>query len=97
MSKLFLPARVPNEGARRLAAFLQSLPTPAAARRMLAVAGIDRAKIDRMLSGELIPGADERFAITRATGDAVLMRDWSSQAAGHWGDPVPARTMRRAA
>ncbi len=97
MSKLFLPAKVPNEGARRLAAFVQSLPTPAAARRMMAVAGVDRAKLDRMVAGELIPGADERYAITRATGDAVLMRDWSTTARGRWGDPVPTRTMRRAA
>jgi hypothetical protein len=97
VNKLFLPAKVPNEGARRLAAFVQSLPSPAAVRRMLAVAGIDRPKLDRMVAGELLPGADERFAITRATGDAVLMRDWSTTARGRWGDPVPARTMRRAA
>ncbi|MGW8190141.1 hypothetical protein [Sphingomonas hankookensis] len=97
MGKLFLPAKAPNEGARRLAAFVQSLPTPAAVRRMLAVAGIDRLKLDRMVTGELIPGADERFAITRATGDAVLMRDWSVAPRGRWGDPVPARKMRRAA
>lgn len=97
MNKLFLPARVPNEGARRLSAFVLSLPTAAAVRRMMAVARIDREKLDRMIVGEMIPGADDRYAITRATGDAVLMRDWSSPARGRWGDPVPARTMRRAA
>ncbi|MGT2514777.1 hypothetical protein [Sphingomonas panni] len=97
MGKLFLPAKVPNEGARRLAAFVQSLPTPAAVGRVLAVAGVDRSKLDRMVTGELIPGADDRFAITRATGDAVLMRDWSMPARGRWGDPVPARWMRRRA
>lgn len=97
MGKLFLPAKVPNEGARRLAAFVQSLPSPAAVRRMMAVARIDRPKLDRFIAGEVIPCADERFAITRATGDAVIMRDWSTPPRGRWGDPVPARKIRRAA
>jgi hypothetical protein len=96
MKRLFLPAQVPNEGARRLAAWLQSVPAVRAMRAM-GNAGLDAAKVDRLITGELIPGADERIAITRATGDAVLMRDWTIAARGHWGDPVPARTMRRAA
>lgn len=96
MSKLYLPAQVPNEGARRLAAFLTGT-TAARATRALAAAGLDAGRVDRLITGELIPGADERFAIACATGHAVLVRDWSSQARGRWGDPVPARTMRRAA
>lgn len=96
MGKLYLPARVPNEGARRLAAFLTGVPATRAS-RALGAAGLDATRIDRLITGELIPGADERFAIACATGHAVLVRDWSSQARGRWGDPVPARTMRRAA
>lgn len=96
MNKLFLPAKVPNEGARRLAAWVLSR-SAVRARAALARAGVDLAKLDRIVTGELIPGADDRFAITRATGDAVLMRDWSTAARGRWGDPVPARTMRRVA
>lgn len=96
MNKLYLPPQVPNEGARRLAAWLQSVSTVRAFCAMTN-AGLDAAKVDRLITGELLPGADERFAITRATGDAVLMRDWSTRAVGRWGDPVPTRKMRRAA
>ncbi|MGN5376130.1 hypothetical protein [Sphingomonas hankookensis] len=96
MGKLFLPARVPNEGARRLAAWLQSVP-PVRAIRAMGNAGIDAAKVDRLIAGELIPGADERWAIACATGHAVYVRDWSVAACGRWGDPVPARMRRRAA
>ncbi|KQN91564.1 hypothetical protein ASE90_01810 [Sphingomonas sp. Leaf67] len=96
MSKLYLPAQVPNEGARRLSAWFLSRSS-ISARGALASVGVDFGKLDRMVAGELIPGADERFAIALATGHAVLVRDWSSPARGHWGDPVPARTMRRAA
>ncbi|PXA91582.1 hypothetical protein DMC47_25335 [Nostoc sp. 3335mG] len=96
MSKLYLPARVPNEGARRFAAFLTTVSTIRAT-RALGAAGLDAGRVDRLITGELIPGAEERFAIACATGHAVLVRDWSSQARGRWGDPVPARMMRRAA
>lgn len=96
MSKLYLPARVPNEGARRFAAFLTTV-SAARATRALRAAGLDAGRVDRLITGELIPGAAERFDIACATGHAVLVRDWSVQARGRWGDPVPARTMRRAA
>ncbi len=96
MGKLFLGAVVPNEGARRLAAWLNSV-TSAQASRAMAAAGLDAMRVDRLISGELVPGADERFVIANATGHAVLVRDWSAVAAGRWGDPVPARIMRRAA
>lgn len=96
MRKLFLPAKVPNEGARRLAAWFLSRPA-IRARAALASVGVDFSKLDRMVTGELIPGADERWALTLATGDAVLMRDWTIAARGRWGDPVSVRTMRRAA
>lgn len=96
MRKLFLPAKVPNEGARRLAAWFLSRPA-IRARASLASVGVDFSKLDRMVTGELIPGADERWAITLATGDAVTVRDWSTAACGRWGDPVPARGMRRCA
>lgn len=96
MGKLYLPARVPNEGARRLAAFLTGVPATRA-RRALGAAGLDAIRVDRLIAGELIPGADERYAIARATGHAVLVRDWSVQPWGRWGDPVPPRTIRRAA
>ncbi len=96
MGKLFLPAKVPNEGARRLAAWFLSRPA-IRARSALASVGVDFGKLDRMVTGELIPGADDRYAITLATGDAVTVRDWSVAPRGRWGDPVPARKMRRAA
>ena len=96
MNKLFLPARVPNEGARRLAAWLQRVGS-AQATRALGAIGFDAAKVERLICGELIPGQDDRFALTQATGDAVLVRDWSTKTLARWGDPVPARKMRRAA
>ncbi|WP_430635041.1 hypothetical protein [Sphingomonas hankookensis] len=96
MNKLFLPAKVPNEGARRLAAWFLSRP-PISARAALASVGVDFSKLDRMVSGELLPGADDRWCITLATGDSVAVRDWSVAARGRWGDPVPTRMYRRAA
>lgn len=96
MNKLFLPAKVPNEGARRLAAWLNDA-SPILRGVAMTRAGMDAGKIARLVEGELIPGADDRWAITQATGDAVAVRDWSIAARGRWGDPVPTRTFRRAA
>ncbi len=96
MGKLFLPAKVPNEGARRLAAWFLSRPG-IRARSALASVGVDFAKLDRMVTGELIPGADERWAITLATRNAVKVRHWSVAPLGRWGDPVRGGPVRRAA
>lgn len=95
MWKLFLPAKVPNEGARRLAAWILASP-PHEVKRRFARIGLDFGKAARMIEGELLPGADDRFAIRGIT-DFVFVRDWSLPAEGRWGDPVPCRLMGRAA
>ncbi len=95
MGKLYLPARVPNEGARRLAAWILSSPTHEVKRRFARI-GLDFGKAARMIEGELLPGADDRFAIRGIT-DFVFVRDWSLPAEGRWGDPVVSIPMRRAA
>ncbi|MBD8677946.1 hypothetical protein [Sphingomonas sp. CFBP 13720] len=94
--RLYLGAVVPNEGARRFAAWLNAVSSAHAAKALGAI-GVDAMHVDRMITGELVPGQRQRFDIARATGHAVLVRDWSQPAFGRWGDPVPARRMRRAA
>ncbi|WP_230769515.1 hypothetical protein [Sphingomonas sp. Leaf4] len=94
MGKLFLPARVPSEGARRLAAWLIASP-PWRSKAAMGRIGCDPSKIARMIEGELVPSAAERYAISRAT-DFVFVRHWSLPAMGGWGDPM-VHLSRRAA
>lgn len=98
MGKLYLPARVPNEGARRLAAWLLSGPRPRDL-RVLHMVGVDRCRIDRLLRGELTPEGREmamlaeKLDLPGPTGYLV----WHLPPLGRWGDPVVAIPMREAA
>ncbi len=96
MFKMHLRARVPNEGARRLAWWLGERGGAGVGR--LASAGeCDIERIERLLAGELEPGAELAFRISRATGGAVVTRDWRDAAAGGWGDRPAERELRCAA
>lgn len=88
MIRMHLGARVPNEGARRLAWWLQ-----ARRERFETVARVIGGSVDtvhRLLSGELEPAAEVSFAISNATGGEVVSRDWRSAPHGGWFDqPAP--------
>ena len=90
--KMHLRAKVPNEGARRLCWWLAVSHDRGVEK--LAEIGIDRVTIDRLLAGELEPGADMSHAIFLATGCAVCSRDWRAPAQGGWGDrPAPRQAL----
>jgi len=92
--KIHLRGTVPNEGAHRLSWWLL---TRSGRTENLARYEIDAAKIDRLLSGELEPGADMAHAIFLATDGAVCSRDWRIPSIGGWGDRPVARDGRAAA
>ncbi len=101
MQKLFLPARPANEGARRLAWWLLDTPcgeSVAVRRVLLARSGIGMIAVHRLLTGELLPGEEQGWAISRATRGAVRVGDWRDQPEGNWAErPVDHLAMRRAA
>ena len=94
--RLRLGVRVPNEGARRLAQWIMREPV-GTLDKLLRKIGMGQIDMERMMAGELTPGAfvgHQIFAFTRC---AVTINDWYRPAAGGWFDVVPAETLRRAA
>ena len=89
MSKLHLGATVPNEGARRLAAFIgKHRWTP----EQMADAARDGVMIiHRLIAGELTPGGDLAHRLWLATDGSVDRRDWRRPAEGGWFDAVVVR------
>ena len=95
-AKMHLAACVPNDGARRLAWWLgeQGRDGHVALER----AGFDANAIDRLLSGELLPGLAIGACLTLATGGAVVPGDFRRRARGWWFDrPSERPALRRAA
>ena len=99
MSKMHLIAKVPNEGARRLAWWVgQRVAAGFAAYDNLADAiGSHVSFIDRVLSGEIVPGEDLARRLGVATGGFVDRRDWRTAAAGGWFDAIEHRQLKAAA
>lgn len=94
--RMHLPAKVPNEGARRLAWWLG--PRGSAGFDELASAlEVHAGVIDRLLSGEVEPGQDLSFAIALVTARAVWVRDWRQAPEGGWFDRPAPRELARAA
>lgn len=83
--KMHLIARVPNEGARRLAWWL-GIRTRSGLRDLMERAALTEVTVDRLLRGEVIPGAEMARAISVATAGVVLTPMWRSAPAGKWGD-----------
>jgi hypothetical protein len=94
VKKMHLRATVPNEGAHRLCWWLADGEAQA---ERLARHDVDEGKIDRLLSGELEPGADMAHAVFLATDGAVCSRDWRIPSIGGWGDRPVQRDTRAAA
>ena len=94
MSKLYLGAIVPNEGARRLAQWLMAreLARPGARERLAVRIGSDAGQIDRVIAGEVVPGELLAHALGSSTSGAIDRRHWRQAAHGGWFDPaVPMR------
>ena len=86
-----LRAKAPNEGARGLARAISRYPGAVCAR--LSAAGIDEMKVERLLSGEMIPGADMAHAIFEATGRAVKSAHWRRPARAWWFEGMAPRSL----
>jgi hypothetical protein len=83
MMKLHLPAKVPNEGARRLAWRIGEFhkgDIGAFAR----VAQVSSSMIERLIAGEIVPGTDLALPVGFASDGFVSRRDWQTDAVGGW-------------
>lgn len=90
MTRLHLPAIVPNEGARRLAwVILDRHRGDMAA--FADTARLPEAVLDRLLVGEIVPGTDIALPIGVATDGFILRRDWQVGPDGGWFDRPSAR------
>jgi hypothetical protein len=94
---MHLTAKVPNEGARRLAWWLGNRPGDDALDRFAEAIGQHVGYIDRLLSGEVLPGGEVAHSVWLATGGAVWRFDWRTPARGGWFDEPAERTPSRRA
>lgn len=94
--RLRLGVRVPNEGARRLAQWIMREPA-GTLDKLLRKIGMGQIDMERMMAGELTPGADIGHQIFAFTRYAVTINDWYRPAAGGWFEVVGAEPLRRAA
>ncbi|NYT43129.1 hypothetical protein HZY97_20305 [Sphingomonas sp. R-74633] len=106
MSLMYLIARVPNDGAHRLAWEIGTRPIPGnAIRELELLIGINA--VDRLLGGSLTPSRSEGAKIERWSDGAVRANDFYQPTALRWGDkpserkpsgwrmPMPGRTAQR--
>ncbi|WP_242095437.1 hypothetical protein [Sphingomonas sp. CROZ-RG-20F-R02-07] len=84
---MHLPAVVPNEGARLLAAWMVAQPVGTYRRFVQRVGGVIMA--DRLIAGEVRPGLDLAFSIYAFTSSAVMIASWGRPAKGWWFDIAP--------
>jgi len=90
MMKMHLGAVVPNEGARRLAAWTLTKAS-ASIEAVAAAAGIEATTVDRILTGDVIPAGDMAHRLWLATDGTIDRRDWRTEAHGWWFDAIPSR------
>lgn len=94
---LRLGVSVPNEGARRLANWIQREPAGTLG-KLLRKTGIGQISMERMMVGEVVPDAPIAYQIFAFTRCAVPINDWDAKPGGGWFDPVaPREHLRRAA
>lgn len=96
MTKLRLGTRVPNEGARLLAQWIMREPA-GTLDKLLRKIGMGQIDMERMMAGELTPGAFVGHQIFAFTRSAVTINDWYRPAAGSWFDVVGSAPLQRAA
>ncbi len=95
--KLYLRARVPNEGAHRLAWWIEQQPDAAAAYEAVGASIGTVAHVDRLLDGDLTPGMAWGLAIANVTGGQVRPNDWYRETDLWWFTPPAERDHRWAA
>lgn len=96
--RMHLVARVPNDGAHALARWIGAQQDREdAIARLTRRMGTWSMMINRILSGEIVPGEPERVAITAVTRGAVQPRDWGRHTKTWWFDAPVSRRGRRAA
>lgn len=88
-TKMHLPVRVPNEGARLLAQRIMKdcrgcLFVASTAMRM------PTATLQRLVDGEVVPGEVLVGDVARVTKQAISRRDWRRAPRGGWFERVPA-------
>lgn len=93
MKKMHLGARVPNEGARRMAWHILTA-CRGDMRQFAWDAMMDLSPIQRLIDGDVVPGEDLCARIGIATGDQVRRLDWQSKPGGGWFDAPLAREPR---
>lgn len=98
--KPHLAALPKNEGARRLLWWLTTHTLGIEQASVVLAQAINShvSVVDRLLSGELVPGADMGFKISKATGRLVVLADWYDPPNGSWfsrpwGFPKPAPSL----
>lgn len=85
MPKMYLPARVPNLGAHKLAWFLGTRSDPLAA-IVEAEKRLGVGMVDRILCGEVVPASGLANDAAAITGLAINPRDWRRPSPASWGD-----------
>ena len=96
MHKMHLIARVPNEGARKLAWWIGRECAGSVAVAALKLRE-SAAMLDRLLSGEITPGEPLARNIGERTGRRITRLDWQRRAQGKWSDmPHEPGTLGRA-
>jgi hypothetical protein len=94
MSRMHLGAKVPNEGARRLAWWIgEKFAGDVAA--FAAAARVGVATIERLIAGEIAPGTDIVLPIGVATLGTVHRDDWRRQPLGSWWERPAYRPLNR--
>lgn len=88
MNKMHLPAKPENEGARLLVWWLHRRQTSVSSALSVlhAQAAVREALVDRLVSGEVIPGGDMGHRIWLATDGKVPTRAWRQRPSGGWFD-----------
>ena len=94
MPLMHLPAVVPNEGARRLAWIIGNTEKPHVAVTLLE-AMLGFGVIDRILSGELLPGVRMGARLWAWSGGQIDAYDFRHKPMGWWFDRPEAREMQR--
>lgn len=96
--KMHLVARVPNEGAHRLAWWIgEQVDGSAAIDDLARRIGFGVMIVDRLLTGEVTPAERVGMAIMAATRGAVEPRDWYRATDARWGEAPASREIAKAA